>query len=290
MTGQAVRYHVGLLGYPLGHTLSPLLHNAAFRALGLDGVYLACPVPPDRLDAALAGLVALGFAGANVTIPHKESVRARLEAVSEQAAAVGAVNTLVVRREGEAAWLFGDNTDVAGFLAPLAPWAEALGGAEAVVLGAGGAARAVAYALLTAFRPARLTLVARRPAQAAAVAAHLAGHDPAGALAVAGFAAARLALVRARLVVNTTPVGTAPGVEATPWPDVAAFGPHQLVYDLIYNPSPTRLLREAAARGARTLGGLPMLVEQAAAAFRQWTGRPMPTDAAYAALRARGFS
>jgi len=273
---------VTLLGHPVEHSLSPRLHNAAFRAQGVNAVYVATPVRPDALRAGVEGLRALQFLGANVTVPHKEAVRPLLDDVSERAAAVGAVNTIV--REGDT--LRGDNTDVTGFLAPLADEAgDTLEGAPMLVFGAGGAARAVVYGLLDRYAPARLTLVARRPEQAEALAADLGGYDPQGALRTTTFDAAGEAVRRSRLLVNATPLGMAPETDGTPWPDAADFGSDHVAYDLVYNPEETRFLREAAERGATTIGGLDMLVEQAAASYEQWTGRPMPTDAVYEALR-----
>ena len=272
---------VVLLGDPVAHSRSPALHNAAFRALGLPFVYVACRVAREDLPAAVVGLAALGAAGANVTVPHKEAAAALVERLTPAAAAARAVNTLVPLPGG--GWE-GDNTDVEGFLAPLAPHRAALAGAEVVVLGAGGAARAVAYALLTALTPTRVTIAARTPVRAERLAADLAPFDPRGALAVVPFEEAAPAVRHAALVVNATPVGLPPDPDATPWPDAAGFHPGLLVYDLVYAPGETRLLRDAAARGATTLDGRAMLLAQAAASFERWTGRAMPLDVARAAL------
>jgi shikimate dehydrogenase len=165
---------------------------------------------------------------------------------------------------------------------------EALDGTPMLVFGAGGAARAVVYGLLTRHRPERLTIVARRPEQAEALAADVAEHDTRDALRVATFEGAALAVRSSRLVVNATPLGMAPDRRGqTPWPNPTDFGPDHVVYDLVYTPEATRLLREARAQGATVIGGLDMLVEQAAAAYRQWIGREMPRDAVYEALRTR---
>ncbi|RMF64327.1 MAG: shikimate dehydrogenase [Bacteroidetes bacterium] len=277
---------VFLLGDPVAHSLSPRMHNAAFRHQGLNWVYLAARVPADALAEAVQGLRALGAAGANVTLPHKQAVVPLMDTLSPAAEAVGAVNTIVVRPgDGSRPGLHGDNTDVAGFLAPLEPRAADLTGQPMTVLGAGGAARAVVYALLRAFRPARLTVVARSPERARPWLDAFARHDPDAALTLASPPAARDAVRASRLVVNATPAGMHPHIDQTPWPYPDDFTERHLVYDLIYTPEQTRLLREAAARGAATLGGLAMLIGQAAAAYRQWTGRPMPLDAVRAALR-----
>jgi shikimate dehydrogenase len=274
---------VTLLGYPVEHSLSPRLHNTAFEAQGGNAVYVATPVRPEHLEEAVAGLRAMQFLGANVTVPHKEAVRTLLDEVSDRAAAVGAVNTIV--REGDT--LRGDNTDVAGFLVPLVERVGGtLEGARMTVFGAGGAARAVVYGLLDRYRPARLTIVARRSEQAEALAADLDGYDPTDALRVTTFADAGPAVRDSRLLVNATPLGMAPDrADRTPWPDAGDFHDRQVAYDLVYSPEETRFLREAAAQGAAPIGGLDMLVEQAAAAYQQWTGRAMPTDAVYRVLR-----
>ncbi len=281
---------VALLGHPVEHSLSPRLHNAAFEAQGVNAVYVATPVRPADLDAAVAGLRALQFLGANVTTPHKEAVQAGLDAVTERAAAVGAVNTIVrTEASGGTVRLRGDNTDVEGFLAPLTDrTGDALDGAPMLVFGAGGAARAVVYGLLTRYRPERLTVVARRPEQAESLAASFAEHDDRDALHVSTFNGAALTVRTSRLVVNATPLGMAPDRRGqTPWPNATDFGPEHVVYDLVYTPEATRLLRDADAQGAATIGGLDMLVEQAAAAYQQWTDRAMPREAVYQALRAR---
>jgi shikimate dehydrogenase len=276
---------VTLLGHPVEHSLSPLIHNTAFRAQEVNAVYVATPVRPDALAAGVAGVGALQCLGANVTVPHKEGVRALLDDVSERAAAVGAVNTIVCADDG----LRGDNTDVEGFLAPLADEGEPadLEGARMLVFGAGGAARAVVYGLLTHYEPERLTLVARRPAQAEALAADFADHDARDALCVTTFSEASAAVQSSRLLVNATPLGMAPETDGTPWPERSDFAPGHVVYDLVYNPEKTRFLQDAAGQGATPIGGLDMLVGQAAAAYEQWTGRGMPTAAVYEALRQR---
>lgn len=276
---------ITLLGYPVSHSLSPLIHNTAFRHDGLNLCYVATPVRPADLPRAVDGLRALQFVGANVTLPHKQAVLPLLDTVSAEARAVGAVNTIVQRTTGQDASLHGDNTDVAGFLTPLQPHLEALPGTTALVLGAGGAARAAVYALLTHLRPATLYLAVRRPEAGAALARDLAAFDTRSALTVVPLSEAQDALRRSRLVVNATPVGMHPHAAQTPWP-AAAFTPDHLVYDLIYNPPHTRLLHDAARQGAKTLGGLPMFIGQAAAAYRHWTHRPLPEAPVRAALAA----
>jgi shikimate dehydrogenase len=279
---------VTLLGYPLSHSLSPVIHNTAFRAQGINMVYLCLPVPPEALPDVLAGLRAARFVGSNVTIPHKRAVLDRVDELSDRARSVGAVNTIVCRpADGDALpLLFGDNTDVAGFLAPLAAHSSRVQGESVVVFGAGGSARAVVYALLTELAPSRLWIAARNMERAEALAAEFARCDTRGALDVCDLADAGAHVRASRLLVNTTPLGMQPDTDVTPWPIVADFQAGQIAYDLVYNPRVTRFLREASACNVATVGGLDMLIEQAAASYVQWTGLEMPREAVRRALTA----
>lgn len=269
---------VALLGDPVAHSGSPAMHNAAFAASGLSLTYLACRVSAEALGDAVRGLHALGAVGANVTIPHKEAALRLAVTASREARATGAANTLVRSDRG---W-HAETTDVAGFLDPLD--VDSVSGGSVVVLGAGGAARAVVYAALTRLNPARLSVVARRPETGKRLIKDLATVARSARLDVHAPDDARAAVRAATLLVNATPVGTADPT-ATPWIHSGDFHDGQLVYDLVYRPTRTRLLLEAASRGARTLGGGPMLVAQAAASFRLWTGLEMPRAAAEQALR-----
>ena len=259
----------GLLGWPVGHSHSPAMHNAAAAALGLNWAYVPLPARPERLGDALRGLVALGFRGANVTVPHKEAVLPHLDAVYPAARIIGAVNTIVI---GDG-WLTGFNTDWSGFLADLESYRLALYGRDCLVLGAGGSARAVVYALLR--RGCRVTVLARRPEQAQQLVAELGRAFPEATLRADELANAIAAAagLDEPIVINTTPLGmTGANVDLSPWPDaplpVGAF-----VYDLVYNPRRTRLLHQAEADGRRAANGLGMLVRQAAEAFEIITGR-----------------
>src|SRR5690606_9713361 len=236
-----------------------------------------------RPSLALHDALPICLLGAGRTPHHQQAGSPVLDEMPLQASDVGAVNTIV--RRGTR--LIGDNTDVAGFLEPLNPLADELHGGRMLVIGAGGAARAVVYALLTTFQPERLTLAARTPTRAERLADDLAPFDKHGALEVRPSGQLHEAARRARLIVNATPLGTHPKIEDTPLPDMDALGPEHIVYDLVYNPETTRLLRDAASRGARTIGGLEMLIAQAAAAFVQWTGTEMPLEAVRKALRNR---
>lgn len=265
----------GLLGWPLESTLSPAMHNAAFRACGLDWVYLSLPVRPSDLRAAVEGLRALGALGLNVTIPHKRKVAPLLDALSGDARALGAVNT--IQRVGDV--LVGHNTDLDGFRDFLR-WDAGVdaAGRKAVVLGAGGAARAIVSAL-DQLGAAEVLVAARRPAQGRAV-ARLA--RSARARGVAWEEASRFAGA-AELIVNATPLGRA-GEDPIP---SARFGAGQVVVDLLYDPPSTPLVERARAQGAGAWVGLGMLVRQGAASFRIWTGQDPPVETmSAAALRA----
>ncbi|OIQ07757.1 shikimate dehydrogenase [Moorella thermoacetica] len=271
---------VALLGHPVQHSLSPLMHNAAFAAGGQNLVYLAFDVEPGDLVAALAGLKALGFRGANVTVPHKEAVIPYLDAVDPVAARIGAVNTIV----NEDRCLKGYNTDGSGFLRSLEEAGFDPAGKRAVILGAGGAARAVAFALAAA-GCGSLVLANRTPERATELAGALAGAGlPAPVVYRLGDAGMRSEVEAADLVLNTTSLGMWPRVEETPLPP-DWFRPGQWVYDLVYNPLETKFLASARRRGCRVISGLDMLLYQGAAAFTLWTGREAPVAVMARVLR-----
>ena len=270
---------VGLIGYPVEHSLSPVMHNSAFVALNLNWCYVPLPVPPERLGEAVAGLRALGFAGANVTVPHKEAVMACLDRVAPGAQAIGAVNTIAIR-EGE---LIGYNTDWQGFLTALNEGGFDPEGKRAVVLGAGGAARAVIYALAQA--GAQVTILNRTPSRARALVRGFSPLFPPTSLTSLPLnpQTLREQAAQAQLLVNATPVGMWPEVGRSVWPEELTLPNHLTVFDLVYNPRQTKLLQQARAAGAKTIGGLGMLVHQGAAAFELWTGEKSPVETMYAA-------
>lgn len=256
--------------HPAGHTRSPTLHRAAYAALGIDAVYLAFDVPPARLADAIQGARALSVRQLSISLPHKETVMPLLDAVDETARRIGAVNTVV--REGE--HLVGYNTDWLGAAQALERERK-LSGVRAVVLGAGGAARGVVFGLLR--RGAHVTVLNRTPARAAELAREL-GAEASGGLEEIG----KLAF---DVLVNTTSIG----LRSDESPVAAdAIPPGSLVMDAVYEPERTRLLRDAEARGARTLSGKWMLVLQAAEQLRLWTGREAPVEEMAAAFDRAG--
>lgn len=272
--------YVGLLGWPVEHSRSPQMHNAAFAHLGLDWHYLLLPVAPSDVPDAIRGVRALRFAGVNVTVPHKQAVIPLLDGVRDEAEAIGAVNT-IVNQEG---CLIGYNTDAAGFLRALRDAGVEPSGCRAVVLGAGGAARAVVYALLS--QDAAVTIANRTVARARTLATDIGAiFDiyPTVVPLTANSALAR-AVAYADLLVNATSLGMAPQVDADPLPAGLDIAADLVVYDLVYNPRETRLLRRARAAGAAALGGLGMLLHQGAVAFELWTGQEAPIAVMRAAL------
>lgn len=263
-------YHLGLIGFPLGHSLSPKIHTAALADCGLAGDYTLFPVLPDdqpALAALLNRLRAGDIHGLNVTIPHKQNIIPLLDGLTETAQAIGAVNTISLCN-GQ---LIGDNTDAPGFLSDLNRFLASRGLSSTIqkhglVLGAGGSARAVVYALVKADW--KVTIAARRAEQ---------GRELAESLKYARNHNEILTLddfdpSMAALIVNTTPLGMFPNVETSPWPVGIPFPGGAVVYDLVYNPRETRLAREARAAGLAASTGLGMLIEQAALAFEIWTG------------------
>jgi shikimate dehydrogenase len=315
---------VGIIGWPVSHSRSPQMHNAAYAALGLDWAYVPLPVAPERVSDAVRGLVALGFAGANVTVPHKQAVIPFLDELTPIARAIGAVNTIVVQPDGS---LLGDSTDGAGFMADLRAYSVLVGEGQRIetdkritpedpefivsplhpvpvspchrvlVLGAGGAARSVVYALAEAGATVAVANRTLDKAQeicqtigaaleftaesaegmktsvssASSAVSTWHGEGKGGRLSAHPFpdALARLA-EEADLIVNTTSLGLHAG-DPLPWDASVAFRSGQVVYDLIYN-RPTELLALAQSQGATALDGLGMLIHQGARSAAMWTG------------------
>jgi shikimate dehydrogenase len=264
---------VGLFGHPVSHSLSPCMHNTAFREQGLDLVYLAFDVQPELLAEAVAAMRSLGMKGANVTVPHKERVADLLDEVDPLATRVGAVNT-IVDRSGR---LIGYNTDVAGFRAALRSVRPQGGrGLRCLVAGAGGAARAV-VAALGQEDVAEIRVHNRTEVRARSLCRSAAewGGPPCEVVGTSGL---RAGLENADLVVNATSVGLGTSVKESAFP-VDMFHSGQIVIDLVYGPHPTNLVARAAAGGATALDGREMLLMQAASSYRLWTGMEPPVEA-----------
>ncbi|MBL7995982.1 shikimate dehydrogenase [bacterium] len=256
-----------LLGSPIRHSLSPLIHNTSFKSLGINAVFLAF----DSLDLkqALSGFKALGVAGFSVTVPHKVAVTSYLDEVSFEAKLIGSVNT-VVQKRGK--WI-GYNTDVIGFTKTLEPFRKKVENKKVLVLGAGGSARAVIYSLVNNYDVGEIFVFNRTQERALQLISDFASIRSDATLRFVS--SDELPKLGAKVIVNTTSVGLA-SEECLVKPDF--FDSEMIVYDLIYDPIRTVLLRYAHASGAATINGLDMLVEQAAAAFYLWTEKIMPIE------------
>lgn len=275
---------LGVVGYPVEHSLSPAIHNAAIQKLRLDWVYVPFPVKPEKLQAAIQGFSAIGVVGFSVTIPHKQAILPYLSAIEPIAQAVGAVNT-VVRKEDK--WV-GTNTDVEGFLAPLQTLARDWSEKVAVILGNGGAARA-AIAGCHKLGCREIHVVGRNVRRLQEFRHSWCNFLSAVSLKVHCWDDELLQLIpQANLLVNTTPVGMYPKVEESPLSleEMALLPPEAIAYDLIYNPNPTKFLQQAQQVGAIAIDGLEMLVQQGAAAFKIWSQiENVPVDVMRQALR-----
>lgn len=256
---------LGIIGHPVEHSLSPAMQNAALAELGLDWVFLPFPVAPENLEAALAGFAAIGVVGFNATIPHKQAIIPHLSHISELAKAVGAVNTVWRTQRG---WE-GTNTDVEGFLAPIRD--RAWNACTAVVLGNGGAARAVVAGM--AQLNCRKIIVVGRDRDKLTEFQHSWADSPyATHLQTHLWSELPDLMPGADLLVNTTPIGMSPHVERSPLEEtlMAKLPIEAIVYDLIYTPSPTKFLQQAQQLGKKAIDGSQMLVQQGAAALRLW--------------------
>jgi len=262
---------VGVIGWPVTHSLSPAMHNAAFRELGLtDWMYDLVPIPPDIVRQGLRELREEGgYVGVNVTVPLKQAVMPYVRP-DEIAQAVGAVNTITFRD------LSGTNTDVAGFIGDLQAHDVSLKGAKVVLLGAGGAARAAIYGL--AQEGAHIAISNRTTEKAQQIINEL-------DIEAQTLTLEQAAEWGAELIVNCTSVGMWPNVDGCLWPDEMPFPHGVTLYDMVYRPQVTRLMELAEANGGRAIGGAGMLVRQGAAAFTRWTGHDAPIEVMAAALQ-----
>ncbi len=266
---------VGVVGWPVAQTLSPAMHNAAFSYSGLNWRYVALPARSEHLPAAIRGLGALGFRGVNITVPHKVDVIPLVDTITEAATIVGAVNTIRIdRNSGQ---IEGLNTDMGGFLTDIATNRINVDkNSRVLILGAGGAARAVAAGLVRT--GAQVMVVNRTPEHAQMLVMFIKSSWSQNNIDFVYMENLFEASRGATLIVNTTPVGQWPDVEASPWPESVPLPKEAVLYDIVYRPMKTRLMRDAEAAGLRTIGGLGMLVYQGAAAFEVWTGKKAPVD------------
>ena len=287
---------LGVLGWPVEHSMSPLMHNAAIQAAGLNACYLPFPCPPEDLGDVIAGLRGMGFLGANVTIPHKQAVIEHLDGLSEESRFTGSVNT--VYWEGDR--LMGTTTDAPGAVLNLRQAGIDLDGKKVAILGTGGAARALAFVLARGscagtggsretFRLPELTILGRDRDKAGSLAGDITTGSAAGTVVRSGVLTEFAALGGgADLVINCTSAGMTPDVRGCPI-DPTLLEPGQVVYDIVYQPRETVLLREAKRQGCRTVEGIGMLVHQGAASFRTWFDRDPDTEVMFAALAAFGY-
>lgn len=269
-------YHLGLIGYPLSHSISPQIHAAAFKACGLEGNYSLFPIRPDDqqgLKDLLARVRAGELHGLNITIPYKQTVIEFLDEMTPTAKAIGAVNTIYLRDNK----LIGDNTDAPGFLSDLKKFltteTRRHGDSRAFVLGAGGSARAIVYAL--ANDGWQVTIAARRTEQAESLASTFSNYQ----LRFTNITdLPTFQLSNFQLIVNATPIGMTPNTDQSPLSENLSLPSNVFVYDLVYNPRETKLVRDARAQGLSATTGLGMLIEQAALSFELWTGCRPPRD------------
>jgi len=268
---KGIEHKVGVIGWPVEHSLSPVMHNAAFAALGLsDWYYDRIAIPPDIVRLSIRELRDHGYVGINVTVPHKQEAlyACKPDAIAQR---VGAVNTIDFRTN------VGTNTDIEGLMRDLRANQISVEGQRVVVLGAGGAARAAVFGL--AQHGADVIVVNRTLERAHAMLKDML--IQAQVLSIAEAAAAQPALI-----INATSAGMKPHDAVSPWPDDVPLPAHVVVYDMVYQPAVTRFMRQAMAAGGRAINGLGMLVRQGAAAFELWTGKEAPIDVMFAAARA----
>jgi shikimate dehydrogenase len=265
-----------VIGHPIGHSLSPLMHNTSFQLLGLDCHYEALDIEPISLQSRSEQFKEDIWGGFNVTTPHKEAIIPFLDEVVPEARAIGAVNTVVNHNK----FLMGYNTDILGIERSLHAHRESIEGQTCTIMGSGGVARSVAHVLTHNFRAKTIIFAALYPEQARAIIDDIGKTDV--KLNVVPFtdAALETAIKNSTLLVNATTVGMFPHILDCPVPKHVRLSSQHIVFDLIYRPLTTRLLHEAQAVGARTIDGLGMFLQQGAAAFHLWLGKDMPIEQA----------
>lgn len=274
---------IGVLGHPIKHSFSPLMHNLSFELLELDYIYLPFDVPLTNLVDSLKGIKALGITGFNVTLPLKEKILEYLDELSEEASIVGAVNTIV----NDNGVLRGYNTDVNGIVVALENHKDKFSGKEATVIGCGGAARSVIYSLIRNFKIDKINLINRTVQRAESLRDYFESK-----MRYENFKTYELlppdlvnVMNGSQLVVNTTSIGMFPEIDDSPTSIERSFHSGQVVFDVVYNPVKTKFLTIAESAGASIVSGLDMFVEQGKKSFELWTGKEMPSDKIYATLK-----
>ncbi len=267
---------VGLLGFPIKQSYSPFIHNVAAELTGTKLLYLPFEVHSTNLKDAVKGMVALGLRGFNVTVPHKVKVLEYVNKVSEEASVIGAVNTIV----NDMGKLTGYNTDVHGINISLTPAKSSINGGEISVLGSGGSARAVIYTLIKYYKPKKIYMINRTEEHAESLKQHFKNKMKFDAISVKSLNDMNISdvLSSSAVIINTTPVGMYPNNDDCIVNQSQEFSKEQVVFDLVYNPSKTKLLQLAESKGASTISGLNMLVEQAGKSFSLWTNKEFPTE------------
>ena len=268
---------LGIIGDPVEHSLSPLMHNAATACLGVDYVYVPFAVKPENLSKAIAGFSAVNLVGFNVTIPHKQNIIPLLDEITDDAAVIGAVNTVWRTDSG---WK-GTNTDITGFIAPLKNIPRDWTGVTPVILGNGGAARATIVGLINLGCP-KIRVVGRNPDKLARFyqSWQHASEEIAAKIEIHNWDNLSALLGGTELLVNTTPIGMFPKIDASAIDAnlIEKLNSNAIAYDLIYTPNPTQFLKLATNKGAIAIDGLEMLVQQGAAALEIWLQQPVPVD------------
>lgn len=273
---------IGLIGYPIKQSYSPFIHNVAAELTGTKIIYLPFEVHSSNLKNAVKGSVALGLKGFNITVPHKVKVVDYLNKLSEEAAVIGSVNTVV----NELGKLIGYNTDVHGIYESLSSYKTQITGNDVCIIGTGGSARAVIYTLIRNFKPKKIFLVNRTEQHAETLKQHFKSKMRFDSITTKELQQPDLigVLSSCALIINTTPVGMFPTADDSVLSTADVFVKDQVVFDLVYNPIKTKFLQLAESKNAITVNGLNMLVQQAAKSFNLWTGNELPVEKVYKSL------
>ncbi|MFC2139657.1 shikimate dehydrogenase [Bacteroidota bacterium] len=273
---------IGVIGHPIKHSFSPLMFNISFELNGLNYIYLPFDVPAQNLQGAVKGMISLGITGFNITLPHKEKIIQYLSDVSEEASVIGAVNTVV----NENGTLHGYNTDVHGVIETLNEYKDDIAGKEVTVIGAGGAARSAVYSLIRHFKIEKINIINRTSQTAESLKEYFSTKMLFNNIKVYELIPPDIVDVmsNSQLIINATAVGMAPEEDDSVTFIDDSFVKYQIVFDIVYNPLRSKLLKIAEAKGAVTLNGLKMFVTQGSKSYELWTGEKMPVEQIYKTL------